>query len=51
MRWKACTNLALQSWQQALKLNPSPLQAVRLTLLLADKLTASGRDGTGPGPI
>jgi len=37
-------NLALQSWLQALQLNPSPQQAVRLTLLLGDKLTASGRD-------
>jgi tetratricopeptide (TPR) repeat protein len=37
-------NLALQSWQQALKLNPSALQAVRLTLLLGDKLVASGRE-------
>ena len=38
------TNLAIQSWQQALKLNPSPLQAVRLTLLLGEKLAASGKE-------
>jgi uncharacterized protein (TIGR03790 family) len=37
-------NLAIQSWLQALKLNPSPLQAVRLTLTLGAKLAASGRE-------
>lgn len=36
-------NLALQSWTRALKLNPSPLQAVRITLNLGDKLLATGR--------
>ncbi len=38
------TNLAIKSWQQALKLNPSALQAVRLTLLLGDNLAASGKE-------
>jgi uncharacterized protein (TIGR03790 family) len=38
------TNLALQSWQRALKLNPSRLQAVRLTLVLTDNLAASGQE-------
>ncbi len=35
---------AIKSWQQALKLNPSPLQAVRLTLVLGDNLAASGKE-------
>jgi tetratricopeptide (TPR) repeat protein len=34
---------AIKSWQQALKLNPTPLQAIRLTLLLGDNLAASGK--------
>jgi uncharacterized protein (TIGR03790 family) len=38
------TNLALQTWQQALKLNPSARQAVRLTLVLTDHLVASRRE-------
>jgi tetratricopeptide (TPR) repeat protein len=38
------SDLAIQSWQQALKLNPSALQAVRLTLELADNLAASGKE-------
>jgi tetratricopeptide (TPR) repeat protein len=38
------TDLAIQSWQKALKLNPSALQAVRLTLLLGDNLAASGKE-------
>jgi tetratricopeptide (TPR) repeat protein len=37
-------NLAIHAWLQALKLNPSPLQAVRLTLNLGDKLSGSGRE-------
>jgi uncharacterized protein (TIGR03790 family) len=35
---------AIKSWQQALKLHPSPLQAVRLTLFLGDTLAASGKE-------
>jgi uncharacterized protein (TIGR03790 family) len=35
---------AIKSWQQALKLNPSALQAVRLTLVLGDNLAASGKE-------
>jgi uncharacterized protein (TIGR03790 family) len=38
------SDLAIKSWQQALKLNPSPLQAIRLTLVLGDKLAASGKE-------
>jgi uncharacterized protein (TIGR03790 family) len=38
------TDLAIKSWQQALTLNPSPLQAVRLTLVLGDNLAASGHE-------
>jgi uncharacterized protein (TIGR03790 family) len=38
------TNLAFQSWQQALKFNPTPLQAVRLTLDLGDNLASSGKE-------
>jgi uncharacterized protein (TIGR03790 family) len=38
------SDLAIKSWQQALKLNPSPLQAVRLTLVLGDNLAASGKE-------
>ncbi|MGD0815742.1 MAG: TIGR03790 family protein [Verrucomicrobiota bacterium] len=37
------TNLAFQSWQQALKLNPTSLQAVRLTLDMGDNLASSGK--------
>jgi tetratricopeptide (TPR) repeat protein len=35
---------AIKSWQEALKLNPTPQQTVRLTLLLGDKLIAAGKD-------
>jgi uncharacterized protein (TIGR03790 family) len=38
-------DMALHSWQQALKLNPTPLQAVRLTFLLGDELTTLGQEG------
>jgi tetratricopeptide (TPR) repeat protein len=38
------SNLAMQAWQQALQLNPSALQAVRLSLRLGDKMAASGRE-------
>jgi uncharacterized protein (TIGR03790 family) len=38
------TDLAIKSWQQALKLNPSPLQAVRLTLVLGNTMAASGKE-------
>jgi tetratricopeptide (TPR) repeat protein len=38
------TDPAIKSWQQALKLNPTPQQTVRLTLLLGDKLIAAGKD-------
>jgi tetratricopeptide (TPR) repeat protein len=38
------TNFAIKSWQQALRLNPTPLQAVRLTLVLGDNLIASGKE-------
>ena len=38
------SDLAIKSWQQALRLNPSPLQAVRLTLVLGDNLAASGKE-------
>ena len=34
---------AIGAWQAALKLNPSPMQRVRLRLTLADKLIALGR--------
>jgi len=37
------SDLAIKSWQQALQLNPSALQAVRLTLVLGDSLAASGK--------
>jgi uncharacterized protein (TIGR03790 family) len=37
------TNRAIKSWQQALKLKPSPLQAVRLTLGVGDTLADSGK--------
>jgi len=35
-------DLAIKSWQQALTLNPTRLQGVRLTLELGDKLAAAG---------
>ncbi len=35
---------AIYTYQQALKLNPSPEQRIRLRLTLGDKLTAQGRD-------
>ena len=35
---------AVEYWERALKLNPSPLQRVRLRLALADKLATQGRD-------
>jgi uncharacterized protein (TIGR03790 family) len=35
---------SIKSWQQALKLNPTPLQTVRLTLILGGKLAASGKE-------
>ena len=38
------SDLAVASWQRALKLNPSPLQAVRLTLELGDTLAGSGKE-------
>jgi uncharacterized protein (TIGR03790 family) len=38
------SDLAIKSWRQALKLNPSPLQAVRLTLVLGDNLAVSGKE-------
>jgi uncharacterized protein (TIGR03790 family) len=34
---------AIESWQNALKLNPSPQQKIRLRLTLGDKLTAQKR--------
>ena len=37
------TKLAIASWQKALKLKPSPLQAVRLTLIQGDTLAESGK--------
>lgn len=37
-------DLAIKSWQQALKLDPTPLQSVRLTLLLADKLEQADKE-------
>jgi len=43
-RMEGQTDPAIKSWQQALKLKPSPLQAVRLTLVLGDTLAASGRE-------
>ena len=36
-------DLAIQSWQKALNLNPTPLQALRLTLELGDQLAATGK--------
>ena len=38
------SDLSIKSWQQALKLNPTPLQTVRLTLILGGKLAASGKE-------
>jgi uncharacterized protein (TIGR03790 family) len=35
---------AILTWQNALKLNPSPLQRIRLRLTLGDKLQAQARD-------
>ena len=35
---------AIGAWQQALKLNPSTHQRIRLHLVLADKLLAAGRN-------
>jgi uncharacterized protein (TIGR03790 family) len=38
------TNLTIKSWRHALTLNPTPLQAVRLVLVLGDKLAATGQE-------
>lgn len=38
------TNLAIDSWQKAMILNPTPLQAVRLTFDIGDNLAASNRE-------
>jgi uncharacterized protein (TIGR03790 family) len=38
------TNLALQSWQRALTIHPTPLQAVRLMFDIADEQAASGKE-------
>ena len=35
---------AIDAWQRALKLNPSPQQRIRLHRILAEKLLAAGRD-------
>ncbi|HSY74539.1 MAG TPA: tetratricopeptide repeat protein, partial [Dongiaceae bacterium] len=35
---------AIESWQNALKLNPSPQQKIRLRLTLGEKLTAQNRN-------
>ena len=35
---------AIDAWLQALKLNPSPHQRIRLHLILAGKLLAAGRE-------
>ncbi|HEY5040614.1 MAG TPA: TIGR03790 family protein [Verrucomicrobiae bacterium] len=35
---------AIETWQRALKLNPSPQQRIRLHFILAEKLLAAGRD-------
>jgi len=35
---------ALQSYEAALKLDPSPVQRLRLRLIIGERLTASGRD-------
>jgi uncharacterized protein (TIGR03790 family) len=35
---------AIETWQRALRLNPTPQQRVRLHLILAEKLLAAGRD-------
>ena len=35
---------AIDAWQAALKLNPSPQQRIRLRLALGEKLTAQGRE-------
>jgi uncharacterized protein (TIGR03790 family) len=35
---------AIEAWQTALKLNPSPQQKIRLRLTLGEKLAAQGRD-------
>ena len=35
---------AIETWQNALKLNPSPEQRIRLRLTLGEKLQAQGRD-------
>jgi tetratricopeptide (TPR) repeat protein len=35
---------AIETWQDALKLKPSPQQRVRLRLTLADKLLEQGRE-------
>jgi uncharacterized protein (TIGR03790 family) len=35
---------AIQAWQNALKLNPSPQQRIRIRLSLSEKLAAQGRD-------
>lgn len=35
---------AIDAWQRALKLNPSPQQRIRLHRILGDKLVAAGRD-------
>ena len=38
---------AIDAWQRALKLNPSPHQRIRLHRILAEKLSAAGRDADG----
>jgi uncharacterized protein (TIGR03790 family) len=38
------TNLAVEAWQSALKLTPTPLQAARLTFDIGDNLIASHRE-------
>jgi len=38
------TNVAIRSWQKALKLDPTPLQSIRLTLNSANQLMAIGEN-------